>query len=279
MPRDLRWAGEDVVRTIILGIIGFVALAAGSASAADLPIGPVYKAVVQPTAFSWTGFYVGGNVGYGWGNSDPSTTTEFTSSNYWDIRSVPQVNTAGIGRVLPSGFVGGVQAGYNWQTGGLVLGAEVDFDSAELRASRTAGTAFACCVGNSFSMMQTTNTNWLFTARGRFGWAIEHWLIYGTGGVALTDLSHRSIYADTFGAGENVIDHGTKAGWVAGGGIQYAVTANWIIRGEYLHDSFDSISSVSILGPTLITGCSCTRMFHSVNFNNDIGRLGVDYKF
>jgi outer membrane immunogenic protein len=252
-------------------------------SAAGLLItpGPAYakKPVPAPApVYTWNGFYVGGNTGYASASSDPSTTTIFTPADYWDILSVPQVNAAGTGSVSPHGFVGGVQAGYNWQTGAWVLGTEVDFESFHLNASRTAGATYLCCAG-SFLMTQTTSADWLFTARARLGWAADNWLFYGTGGLAVTDLSHQSVFSDTFGAAENVNDSTTKAGWAAGAGIEYAFLTNWRVRGEFLYVSFGSVTSTSILGPVAIVGCSCTPMFHSANLNVDIARLGVNYKF
>ena len=267
------------MRTLLLGALISVAVVVG-ASAADLatPPAPVYtKAPMPAAAYNWTGFYIGGNAGYASGRSDPSTTTEFTPTNYWNSLSVPQVNAAGVGSVNHNGFVGGGQAGFNWQTGALVVGAEVEFDSFHLNASRTAGATYLCCAG-SFQMTQSINTDWLFTARGRLGWAVNNWLFYGTGGLALTNFSHQSVFADTFGAAENVTDSSTKAGWVAGAGIEYGLSANWILRGEYLHLDFGSLSSISILGPVAVTGCNCTRMFHNANLTSDIGRFGIDYK-
>src|SRR5271154_2993275 len=81
------------------------------ASAADLPLAPapiLVKAPAPDPVYSWTGFYIGGNAGYAWGRSDPSTTTVFTAADYWNPLSVPQVNAAGTGSVSPDGFVGGV---------------------------------------------------------------------------------------------------------------------------------------------------------------------------
>jgi len=174
------------MKKLLLVGLAFGALIA-PAVAADLPPqAPVFtKAPAPIPVYNWTGFYVGGNAGYGAGRSDPSTTTEFTPTNYWNILSVPQVNAAGTGGVDPNGFVGGAQAGFNWQTGGLVLGAEIDFDSFHLSGSRTAGATYLCCAPNSFQMTQSVNTDWLFTTRGRLGWAADNWLFYGTGGIAV----------------------------------------------------------------------------------------------
>lgn len=267
------------MKKLILGVIAVLAIAA-PAAAADLSPRTYTKAPAAELAYNWSGFYAGLNAGYGWGASDPSTTTEFTPTNYWSILSVPQVNAAGTGQVKPSGFVGGAQAGYNFQAGNLVVGAEADFESFNLHASRAAGAAFACCGGSSFTMTESASTDWLFTLRGRVGLAANNWLFYGTGGLAVTNLKNNATYADTFGASENVKLSATKAGWAAGGGIEYGVLRNWTLRAEYLHVDFGGISGTTLLGPTTITGgCNCTRMFHNANLTADMVRAGINYRF
>ncbi len=253
-----------------LAVLGLTAFAAVAANAAGLysyegPYGP---------APIWTGFYLGVNAGYGWGSSNASTTTEFAPTNYWFASSVPLVNGAGTGTVSADGFVGGGQAGYDWQFGHLVLGAEADFGSFNLNGSRTAGANYICCAG-SFQMTQSVNADWLLTARARLGWAANRWLVYGTGGVAVTDLSHRSIFADTFGAAENVNDSAMKVGWAAGAGLEYAFSPNWSLKAEYLHLEFGSVSSISILGGAAAS--FPTRMFHSADLDTDIARAGINY--
>jgi outer membrane immunogenic protein len=178
--------------------------------------------------------------------------------------------------------MGGGQIGYNFQFGQLVVGPELDFQSFHLSGSRTAGAVYACCGSKSFSMTQNVSTDWLFTARARAGWAADKFLIYGTAGLAETNLKHESAFGDTFGAAEDVTDSATKTGWAAGAGVEYALTRNWTVKGEYLHVDFGSVSSTSNLGPSSVTGSSPTNptnMFHNANLRADIARAGVNYKF
>ena len=149
-------------------------LAAGSANAADMPVrGPVQPAMVAPV-FSWTGFYIGANVGYGWGDTD--RVALFT--NFSDM----------------DGILGGVQGGFNYQFAGtpFVIGIEADYQWADISSN-------------------FVQVNRFGTVRGRVGYAWDRFMLYGTGGWAfeantevnfgLGLLGSRSLDGWTAGAG------------------------------------------------------------------------------
>jgi outer membrane immunogenic protein len=120
------------MKKLLLAGAGFAALAAGPAFAADLAR-PVYRApVVYAPVASWTGFYVGANAGYAWGDSDV-TSIFACPSGVCPFRNPVNLATftaGGTGSASKgSGFTGGVQAGYNWQVGNIVAGAEVDYNA------------------------------------------------------------------------------------------------------------------------------------------------------
>jgi outer membrane immunogenic protein len=177
----------------LLGLVG-----AGSVFAADLSVAPLYKAppVVAPTAYNWSGFYVGANGGGGWGTSN------------WD--------SAG-GFNLSGGVIGGT-AGVNWQLGHAVLGLEGDVDWSNLKGSSTSTLCPAGC---------TTSNDWLATVRGRAGYAFDRFLPYVTGGLAVGDVKAST---PAFSVATQ-----TNAGWTAGGGVELALTNNWTAKAEYLH--------------------------------------------
>ncbi len=200
MIQNRKNSTNRLLRTFVLvpamALIGVVA--AGSASAADLSVAPLYKAppVVAPTAYNWSGFYVGVNGGGGWSTSN------------WDTA----------GSVNVSGAVAGGTAGVNWQLGHAVLGLEGDVDWSNLKGSATSAGCPAGC---------TTGNDWLATVRGRAGYAFDRFLPYVTGGVAFGDVK-----ASTPGfAGATQ----TSTGWTAGGGVELALTSNWTAKAEYLH--------------------------------------------
>ena len=172
-------------------------VAAGAASAADLPSrkGPIAAPVYMPPAFSWTGFYVGGNAGYGWGN----------------------VNANGFANVGDlDGFVGGGQVGYNYQMGQFVVGVEADLQGADLSTGSTLGGV-------------RVKTDYFGTVRARVGVAFDRFMPYITGGWAYGNVK-TSIPALGFSS-----DNSHTGGWALGGGLEYAVTNNIVAGVEYLY--------------------------------------------
>ena len=184
-------------RFVVAGL-GFLALAAMPASAADLPRGSMpYKAPAYVTQYNWTGFYLGINAGGGFGDSS------------WNGFAVSNSPTGGM--------IGGT-AGYNWQGAGSpwVFGIEGDIDWTNLKASTACG-ALNC---------QTKN-NWLSTVRGRVGYSFDRFLPYFTGGVAIGDVeANRTGFIGSTS---------TNAGWTIGAGIEGVIAGNWTAKLEYLY--------------------------------------------
>jgi outer membrane immunogenic protein len=188
---------EFVMKKYLLsGVAALGLLAAGAASAADLPSrkGPVVAPVYAPV-FTWTGFYVGANAGYGFGN----------------------VNANGFANVGDlDGFVGGGQLGYNYQIGQFVLGAEADFQGADLSSGSNLG-------------LVNVKTEYFGTVRARAGVAFDRFLVYATGGWAYGNVK-TSIPALGFSS-----DRTHTGGFAVGGGVEYAFTNNLIGGVEYLY--------------------------------------------
>jgi len=188
------------------------------ASAADLPI--LTKAPpVAPPVYTWTGFYLGGNVGGKWASTSDS----------------PYVTgAAGFGVTTPSGtlpfgtttagtFIGGGQAGYNWQIGHIVLGVEGDIDAQHWSTTRTAGPpplAGMFVTGDNF----TATSNWQASLRGRIGYVWNRTLLYVTGGPAWTNVSVGTNFVAIRTArvafpASTATDSATLTGATVGGGI------------------------------------------------------------
>ena len=208
---------ESNVKRFILGAVAFAGCAA-SAQAADLPYGSRAPYTVnQPlNAYSWAGPYLGGNLGYEWGTVQNNPTK-------------------------PSGFVGGVQAGYNWQTGPWVFGVEGDIE--------------ATGAEDTFAPWKFSNP-WFGTIRGRAGYALNNILFFGTGGLAFGELR-----GQTFGLTES---H-TNAGWTLGVGAEVGLSQNWSAKIEYLYVDLANSNFV-------VTGASNGYRFGTV-------RAGVNYHF
>jgi outer membrane immunogenic protein len=201
-----------------------------AARAADLG-GPFKAPAYIAPVFSWTGFYAGLNAGYGFGKSD------------WDFPAGTSVS--------PDGFLGGVTLGYNLQTGRWVWGLEGDVDYAAIKKSD------ACGAGTC-----ELKTDWFGTARGRIGYAgWNNFLPYLTGGAAFGDIKA----TDPTGASASK----TKVGWTAGGGLEYAMWANWSVKAEYLYVDLGKFDAGADLG-----GPS-----DNISFKANIVRAGVNYRF
>ena len=231
--------------------------------------------------FSWTGFYIGGNVGYGWGNSDV------------DFEPLPDAATF---RFLdpqtlspdPSGVIGGGQLGFNWQIGKLfVVGVEADFQGTDIEGDdRTTGfDGFNAVPTNPDRFLEAhERIQWMGTVRGRVG--IAPWcrmLIYGTGGLAYgnVDYSAQTNFGTTFfrGATYPVDFTETNTGWCAGGGIEYAISHHWTIRAEYLHYDLGDQSATQ---NQLIRGVPQGPPFfvhYNFNTDGDMVRGAVNFKF
>ena len=188
-----------------------------SAQAADLNYGrPAYTGNQLFDGFSWARPYLGVNLGYAWGSVANNPTK-------------------------PSGFVVGVQAGYNWQSGAFVFGVEGDIQ--------------ATGAEETFAPWKFSNP-WFGTVRGRAGYALNNVLLFGTGGLAFGELR-----ATTFGLSES---H-TNAGWTLGVGAELGFAPNWSAKVEYLYVDLANSNFV-------ITGASNGYRFGLI-------RAGVNYRF
>ena len=254
-------------RSLLAGV-GLIAMAT-SASAADLAARPYTKAppMVAAAVYDWTGFYVGLNAGYGWGRSnlDTAVVGGFGSPNQALVSALDTL------KLSPSGFTGGGQAGYNWQSGNWVFGVEADFEYFGLRASQTTPSVFVG--GGNFAVFNQVKTDWLFTARPRVGYAFARSLLYVTGGVAVTDIKYTSNLIDpVFGTSNAASTTQTKAGWTVGAGWEYAFLNNWSAKLEYLYADFGSVSMTSIGGNGAVFN-------QKASLTTSIARAGINYKF
>jgi outer membrane immunogenic protein len=176
-----------------------------------------------------------------------------------------------------AGFVGGFQAGANWQAGSIVGGLEVDLSGSDIKGSSSA--AGLNTGGLPISVTQTDKFDLLGSSRAHLGYLVSRSvLLYGTGGLAWTQLD-QSV-AGTFGGTTTTTSTPSwKFGWTAGAGGQVRLwNSNWIARLEYLHYDFGN-SGASFAGFT-DTGVIdfITANMTSHHLTTDVVRAGVDYK-
>ena len=275
------------MRKIIIAGIAIAAMTAGPALAA--PPVPMW---------TWTGYYVGGNLGGSWGQDRGPVA----------LGSAFSVDT----KISLDGVIGGIQAGYNWQVSNWVYGFEVDFqgsgqngDASFVCRGGTAATASVnglCTRGhvgdtiNDPALPATVSLNekleWFGTVRGRLGATVTPTVLtYVTGGLAYgqVKVDTRIQGVNVFGApGTNGATFGgvdqtfgttkTQVGWVLGGGIEGVLVGNWTGRIEYLYVDLGTVSgsfATSLIAPS---GGPVIASFSS-HVTDHIVRVGVSYTY
>ena len=267
------------------------------ASAADMPVNaPVYKAPAA-VAPSWTGFYVGANIGGGWGSrnvdyvpNDPAAVVLFGPG----FNGAPPSAS-----FTSSGVLGGLQLGYNWQFNrNWLIGLETDFDWSGIKGSGLSGGVVS--LGPSpFTATADEHIKWFGTVRARLGYLpADNVLAYITGGFAYGRVEHTGMYVVNVGNGFSDNNSGFRfachpnenatcfagsassvaTGWTAGGGLEYAFWKNLTLKAEYLYVSLDSKSVTETA--TNFAGLkpsSFNANFNRTNFN--VARLGMNYRF
>jgi outer membrane immunogenic protein len=231
---------------------------AANAQAADLPAMPAKApAPAYVPSYNWNGFYVGGNVGWGWA---PHTSDAFTDAGAF-------VSSASNTR---DGLLGGLQAGFNWMAWpSILIGIEADIDAADIKYTNVSTT------GTGTSSTESKD-DWFGTVRGRLGYAMNNWLFYGTGGFAwMHDKATRTVLASVVPAlvGQSASVSATLTGWTAGGGVEVGLTPNWTARLEYLHMDFGSYTSHFVYVPAV------GNRMNNETLRADIVRFGINYKF
>lgn len=210
---------------------------------------PVYEPAVVPDVltappafpavrlYNWTGAYVGINGGGAWGHPSWTSVPDLTSGTY---------NISG-------GLVGGT-LGYNLQTGEpLVIGVETDIAWSGVKGSVPPASCAPTC---------DMRSNWLATARLRFGYAFDTVMPYVTAGAAISRLS-----ANTTGAPFGT-DYANNLGWTAGLGIEVVVWGPWTAKLEYLYADLNGFSCNVACGGGPI----------SFNVRENVVRAGLNYR-
>jgi outer membrane immunogenic protein len=213
---------------------------------------PQGKVLAPPSAFSWTGFYVGGIASHAWADS-----------KHCDDQSCAKPGV-GYPAFDNDGWLGGFTVGYNHQVSNWVYGLELDWSWGDLSGSSPSTQNFGC------AGICKTHIDWIGTVRGRMGYAFDHLLLYGTLGVALTH-EHASIGSPVLASGGD-----TATSFVGGGGLEYAFTQHWSAKVEYLYiRDLDDLyyDRVGACGPFPTSSCF-SRTGHI-----DQVRMGLNYRF
>jgi len=224
-----------------------VAISSVSAFAADLPTKAAPVPYVPP--FSWTGFYLGGELG--WIRTNP----EYTAGAL--LLGTPFVISTASEK---NGLTYGILGGYNYQVGQWVLGVEGDF------TGWTVGKIRYTAITGDFV---TAHSKWGGSIRGRFGYAADRALFYMTGGAAF--VSNETSIPTT---GISIGGDGTRVGWTLGGGVDYAFTNNWFTGIEYRYTQYEARTFTY---PIAILNLGFVGFKQELNSNQVTARIG--YKF
>jgi outer membrane immunogenic protein len=226
-----------VVALTLSALVGLGAVSFASAA-------PPAAAVVAP--YNWTGFYVGGNVGYGWGTAD----NNLSLSQKLDLPGFATLGATDSNKI--KGVIGGAQAGYNWQLTNVLLGVEADFQASGQKGTTVYGATIinpTISGPNPATVTDTNKLDWFGTVRGRLGVTSDRWLVYATGGLAYgkVNVSGNAQPANAFAAIVNapiVWDQSaTKVGWTIGAGVENALSGNWSWKIEYLYMDLGSVTA------------------------------------
>jgi outer membrane immunogenic protein len=258
----------------ILGTVIVTAALTAPGLAADLGARTTYtKAPVVAPVSNWSGFYFGGNLGYGWGKGN-------TDFSFLPSPALFEADNTTLG-ARTTGITGGAQAGYNWQMGSLVTGLEADIQGSDIKGSAHAVPTLNGTAVEGSLLSSEAKLSWFGTVRGRAGVTVTpDLLLYGTGGLAYghVDASANSQFFDT-GILQSEYPASvskTKVGWTAGAGAEWMFARNWSAKLEYLYVDLGSESAirdaVPVIDPQFKVG-------YTWRFRENIARVGVNYHF
>jgi outer membrane immunogenic protein len=200
-----------------------------------------------PPPFTWTGFYIGGNIGGAWASG--TLTDNFTDVSFDTDHS---------------GFIGGVQLGYNYQFRNLVIGVEWDFDWTSI--GETSNSVFVPGFG---TLRASADTDWITTLSARAGLTFDRWLVFVKAGGGWVQNSTSITNLDS---GAVISTSRTNSGWLVGGGVEYAFNGlewtRWTAKLEYDFLQLSDRTATGFSGDTF-------------TFERDIQMLkfGLSYRF
>ena len=267
---------------ILLSSVAFIGLAT-SAMAADLPArrapiapAPVFSAI---PVFTWTGFYVGVNAGYGFHNNSNNNSVFVPAGTF--ATAPAAAGTLTFGDSGQDGFVGGGQVGYNYQFGSFVVGAEADIQWADLGGNnRTVGVP-AGFPGTFIPAGTPGGVDWFGTVRGRAGFAFDRALIYATGGFAYGGggTNNNNNFNGVFSSKNN----SSRSGYAVGAGVEYAFTNNLTLGVEGLYVNLGSRRQGEFIGTENVGGVTTAVFVPGSGSSRDdaftVARVKLNYKF
>jgi outer membrane immunogenic protein len=276
----------DMRRLLAAGLLALIG-ATGTSFAADLSATlPTTKAPIPASTINWSGFYVGVNAGGDWYGGKGfagggNVQSLFPASNIINVPSTFDRTSAG--------FTAGGLAGYNYQIGSFVLGAETDFNYIDSRSDNHGALTEFCCgdVSEMYGHGSTSQLDWFGTARARLGFLpTARLLIYGTGGLAYGEvegtLEHHNVFSgiatSRYWQGS---DSDVKVGWTLGAGAECALTSAISIRAEYVYPDLGKSSVTANYVGLFPATAPDAQVYYTSSHDNkfNVARAAIAYKF
>jgi outer membrane immunogenic protein len=256
------------MKTTLAAAAAILIATTAAGAAADMAVKAPYIAAAP--VWSWTGFYVGAHAGAGWGTTESTLTSTTTPPN------PPVAVNFPLSQNSRSGFLGGGQVGYNWQSGWVVLGVQGDIAGLDVKGTVPCMVVLSC----------TAKSHWLATVSGRIGGVVaDRTLLYVKGGAAWLNTTH-SVTAPTGaggggfgfgfgGAGLSTSADSTAMGWLLGMGVEYMFANNWTGFIEYNYMDFEK-KNIALRGGLLPAGVVVNAdLLNKLS----VAKVGVNYKF
>ena len=229
-----------------------------------------------------SGPYVGASVGYAFSHGEATTSTVFSPTGYFATTSVPAIATAGVQKVEPQAAAFGLDAGYDFHSGGFLYGIVADVSLLNGSDTRSTTATYPCCAPTTFTVNQTIRTKWMTTIRARVGLDLGDTGIYLTGGYAGLQARYSALFTDTFAtAHEAGSKDEFRSGWVVGAGADLKIGHRWSLSPEFLHADFGHMNAV---GGTLTAFTPAisfpTNVFtHRTSLRTNVARVALNYHF
>ena len=253
------------MRKLLLSAVAALILAPAAANAADLRMPVKAPPAPMPPPFSWTGFYIGGNLGGAWAHHNFNDT-------FFPNLSFGDGNTNGR-------FIGGGQVGANYQINQFVIGVEGTFDWAANNNNNN-GTG-VLIPGNILFPAQlvriSSNDTWIASVAARLGWAVDRALFYFKGGGGWVGNNGFTLTDVNTGASISTSGNNNVSGWLFGGGLEWAFTDNWSLKVEY---DYLGLGNRSFTATGLVFPRLAGDTFTTSGSNNvQMVTVGLNYRF
>jgi outer membrane immunogenic protein len=267
----MKWRRIPGIKKLLLGT-ALVGLTFVRAMAADMPAYPIPPPPPPPgIPDCWTGFYVGGNLGYHFGQDSISVTANPLG---WDPLAAGAINSQSATWLDPRGTVVGGQIGFNWQLNNAVFGWEADGQWLGGAANRQYTLVSPNILPGEF-MYNSSAENVMATLRARLGWAFGTFMVYGTGGGAMGWFSN----TDSYGAAGGTVLATTpsttvRPGWTGGAGVEWKFLPAWSVKAEYLYLHMQNYNTTI---PACLTCFPNADIVVHHNYTDNFVRVGVNW--